>query len=80
MDCMMPGMDGFAATRLLRDHLDPRVRGTPVFALTASAMPEDRARCERSGMDRVLIKPISRDELGAALAEVAPPRRESKAA
>ena len=64
MDIQMPVMDGFEATRLLRlwerDRTLPR---TPVIALTANAMPEERDVCLRSGMDDFISKPITRDGL-----------------
>jgi CheY-like chemotaxis protein len=68
MDCHMPVMDGFETTRTLRTSPRPRV---PVFALTASSLPEERARCLECGMDEVLTKPVRRDDLEAALRKVA---------
>ncbi|HWH74355.1 MAG TPA: ATP-binding protein [Methylibium sp.] len=69
MDCHMPGMDGYAATRALRAHeaADPARRRTPVIALTASAMAEDRQHCIDAGMDGFLSKPFTRDELERTL-------------
>jgi len=70
MDCEMPEMDGYEATRLIREPqtgaLDPRI---PIVALTASAMPGDRERCLRTGMDDYLSKPIEPDELAQVLAK-----------
>ena len=73
MDCQMPEMDGFEATRCLRDPasgaLDPRVK---VVALTANAMAGDRERCLAAGMDDHLPKPIQMQALAALLAKHLP--------
>ena len=70
MDCHMPGMDGYAATRALRERerSDPSRTRVPVMALTASAMAEDQQRCAEAGMDGFLSKPFTREELVQALA------------
>lgn len=57
MDIQLPGMDGYEALRRLRE--DPRLDAVPVVALTAFAMPDDRARAFREGFDGYLDKPIS---------------------
>lgn len=57
MDCLMPEMDGFAATKAIRQQEDPSVR-LPIIALTASAMKGDRQQCLDAGMDEFLSKPI----------------------
>ncbi|HKE55911.1 MAG TPA: response regulator [Pyrinomonadaceae bacterium] len=62
MDCHMPEMDGFEATTLIRRHESPG-QHTPIVAMTASALPEDRARCLSVGMDDYLAKPLSRADL-----------------
>ncbi|MBL8912825.1 MAG: response regulator [Archangium sp.] len=64
MDCHMPVMDGFEATRILR------ARGftVPVFALTALASEGDEETCSRAGMDGVLRKPLRVEQLEAVLA------------
>jgi CheY-like chemotaxis protein/anti-sigma regulatory factor (Ser/Thr protein kinase) len=68
MDCHMPVMDGFEATRALRLTRD-RLQ-LPVIALTAGSLPEERAKCLACGMNEVLTKPVRRDELQAALARI----------
>lgn len=68
MDVQMPGMDGLEATRLIRSQARsgslPRI---PIIALTASAMPEERAACAEAGMDDVLAKPVTSGALRAVL-------------
>ena len=70
MDCQMPDMDGFEATRIIRDRnstvLDHDV---PVVAMTANAFPEDRARALASGMNDFLAKPVDRSVLAGMLAK-----------
>jgi CheY-like chemotaxis protein len=66
MDCQMPEMDGFAATRAIRNWQQGR-RRIPIIALSASASPGDRAECLAAGMDDCLAKPVEPQELKAAL-------------
>lgn len=66
MDCQMPEMDGYEATRRIRD-LEKGPGRLPILALTASATEDERRRCFAAGMDEVLVKPISRAALAAAL-------------
>ncbi len=69
MDCQMPIMDGYSATRLFREEeaLDPDRRRLPIVAMTANAMTGDRERCLASGMDDYLSKPLNRAQLADTL-------------
>ncbi|MCW2779100.1 MAG: multi-sensor hybrid histidine kinase [Frankiales bacterium] len=66
MDCQMPVLDGYEATRQIRGLPAPLAR-TPVVALTASALTSDRRACEEAGMDDFLAKPLRLDELETVL-------------
>jgi CheY-like chemotaxis protein len=72
MDCQMPEMDGYSATRVLRATSNQNHR-VPVIALTAAASHSDRDRCLASGMDDYLTKPVSLEALANALAGHARP-------
>jgi signal transduction histidine kinase/CheY-like chemotaxis protein len=67
MDVQMPEMDGFEATRKLREREHESERRVPVIALTAHAMKGDRERCLDAGMDGYVAKPIRREELFQAI-------------
>ena len=69
MDCQMPEMDGFEATRRIRESGRPQV---PIVAVTASAMTGDRERCIREGMDDYLSKPMELCQLAEVLARWLP--------
>ncbi|MCC6706811.1 MAG: response regulator [Gammaproteobacteria bacterium] len=73
MDCQMPEMDGYAATRALRSgDGGVRDRGIPVIAMTANATPADRKRCLAAGMSDYIGKPLDADELQAMLSRWLP--------
>jgi two-component system sensor histidine kinase/response regulator len=73
MDCQMPEMDGFEATRAIREwesssHIgDSPITRLPIVALTANAMQGDRERCLDAGMDDYITKPLNRDDLARIL-------------
>jgi signal transduction histidine kinase/CheY-like chemotaxis protein len=67
MDCQMPEMDGYMATRSVRQREGETGRHTPIIAMTANAMREDRARCLNAGMDGFIPKPIALEELETAM-------------
>jgi CheY-like chemotaxis protein len=66
MDVQMPEMDGFAATRAIREKEEGTQRHIPIIAATAYALTGDRERCMAAGMDAYVSKPIR----GAALLEM----------
>jgi signal transduction histidine kinase/CheY-like chemotaxis protein len=67
MDCMMPEMNGFEATRRMRDFGGPGA-AIPVIAMTASALEDDRLACLTAGMNDFLSKPVNQEDLRAKLA------------
>ncbi|MBP8853337.1 MAG: response regulator, partial [Moraxellaceae bacterium] len=68
MDCEMPGMDGYEATRRLRQReAQENLPRLPVIALTAHAMDSHKKRCITAGMDDHLAKPVVLDDLAAIL-------------
>ncbi|MBL8915800.1 MAG: response regulator [Archangium sp.] len=69
MDCQMPNLDGFEATRRIRSTQAKRL---PIIALTAGVMVEDRERCLSAGMDAFLVKPVRLEDLDRTLAEFLP--------
>src|SRR2546430_14795583 len=69
MDVHMPGSDATAATRRTRAiEAERELARTPIIALTANALDEDRDACLAAGMDGFLTKPLDREQLAAVLA------------
>jgi len=67
MDCEMPEMDGFTATRLIREQERSQNRHTIVIALSGNVEREDQERCRAAGMDDCLTKPLRSNALEAIL-------------
>jgi len=65
MDVQLPGMDGLAATALLK--ADPATSRIPIIALTAMAMKEDKEKTRAAGCDAYIAKPLRYQELYAAI-------------
>lgn len=70
MDCQMPELDGFEATRKIR--LDPKKKNLPIIALTANAMKSDRDECFNAGMNDFITKPVTAASLTAILEKYIP--------
>ncbi|GAC1463830.1 MAG: hypothetical protein PVSMB7_06060 [Chloroflexota bacterium] len=72
MDCQMPEMDGYDATRTVRSAEVTSGRHIPIIAMTANAMGGDRETCIAAGMDDYIAKPVTREILRDALARWLP--------
>ena len=76
MDCQMPEMDGFAATRAIRTHeSEAGLEPTPIVALTANTLESDRQRCLEAGMDEFISKPFRLEQLQSVLSSLLSKRR-----
>jgi CheY-like chemotaxis protein len=67
MDCQMPVMDGFEATKKIRELEKKNKRHIPIVAMTANAMQGDRDACIQIGMDEYISKPVTIENLGRIL-------------
>ena len=71
MDCHMPDMDGYEATRAIRNgDAGARYQTVPIIALTANAMASDRQKCFDAGMSEFLAKPVSPEQLEEKITSV----------
>jgi two-component system cell cycle response regulator DivK len=77
MDIQLPGMDGLAATALLKK--DPATAAIPVIALTAMAMKEDQEKTRAAGCDAYIAKPLRFRELYAAIDGLLAEAKDTKA-
>ncbi len=76
MDVQMPVMDGLAATRAIRQL--PGYAGTPILAMTANALEEDRQVCLAAGMNDHVAKPINPEDFFRTLLQWLGPRQKQK--
>jgi CheY-like chemotaxis protein len=74
MDCQMPDLDGYAATRQLRE-IEGQDRHTWIVAMTANSLEGDREKCLATGMDDYISKPVKIEDLRAALERFSNMRR-----
>lgn len=72
MDCQMPIMDGYEATKILRE--DDRFKDIPVIAMTANTMQSDKEQCFLVGMNDIVLKPININDFYSTLVELVKPK------
>jgi ligand-binding sensor domain-containing protein/signal transduction histidine kinase/ActR/RegA family two-component response regulator len=72
MDAQMPVMDGYAATRVIREYEETINRHTPIIALTAFTSEEDRNKCLAAGMDNFIPKPYDTNEVISSINKYCP--------
>jgi PAS domain S-box-containing protein len=71
MDCRIPGLDGYQATRRIRDGAVPGIDpGIPIIAFTASVMEDNHEQCARAGMSGFLEKPVRKAQLAEVIRQV----------
>ena len=58
MDIMMPVMNGYEATKMIRSLVREEAKTIPIIAMTANAFTEDRIRAKEAGMDEHIVKPV----------------------
>jgi two-component system sensor histidine kinase/response regulator len=80
MDCQMPEMDGFEATRLIRKLEKNNGVHTPIIAMTANALEEDQKICKDAGMDDYISKPVTMKVLAEMLEHWSKPFRDKNQA
>jgi CheY-like chemotaxis protein/HPt (histidine-containing phosphotransfer) domain-containing protein len=80
MDCQMPEMDGYEATRVIRKGEKEAGNRIPIVALTANAMRADQIKCLDSGMDDYISKPLKKEKLMQAIARWCPDSAVTKGA
>ena len=78
MDCQMPVMDGYTATRIQRQNEGQSSKHIPIIAMTANAMAGDREKCLKAGMDDYLSKPLNRALLEQTLRKWLPAGAKSR--
>jgi len=76
MDCHMPIMDGYDATKIIRQmELEQSQTALPIIALTANATREDREVCKKAGMNYVVTKPYQAADLAKCLQKFIPEKQ-----